>query len=336
MDGLSQLFHVYKVAKQLKTFTSVQKLKKDTSFLTTLSRMKFKTQFLDDGKLMNNEFGIFFWILLEQIRILFNYETLIFFSLIDSINNNQKHLDNLFTYIGEIDLHITVASLHADNKLICTPTFTTDKEIKVSNMYHPLLEKPVSNSLGLNNKSLLLTGSNMSGKTTFIRTLALNHILAQTLNLAFAESYQAPYARVFTSIRLTDDMLSSTSYFMEEVNQLKKFIAQSENSSFNLFVLDEIFKGTNTQERIAAAYGVLKYLNSANNIILVSTHDIELTNLLSKHDYELYFFSENIDENHLSYDYKIKAGQLQNGNAIKILGLNDFPDVIVKDALANL
>lgn len=305
----------------------------DTGFLSTLKNLKFKSQFLDDGQLMNNEFGVAFWIILEQFKILFNYETLIFISLVNDLNKKQKRLDDLFQFIGKIDVMVSIQSLKAGTPTSCSPQFTKDKEINAQGVYHPLIQNPVQNDLVLNNSSLLLTGSNMSGKTTFIRTIALNLILGQTLNLCFAEKFKAPYARLFTAIRISDDILNNTSYFKEEVNQLKKFILESTSDLSSIFVLDEIFKGTNTQERIAAAYGVLKFLNNGKHIVLVSTHDKELTALLKDFNYDLFYFSENISNETLSFDYKIKKGQLENGNAIKILHLNNYPKQVVEDAL---
>lgn len=332
MGAFGQLFSVYKIAKKLQSFLSVQQLNKNLHFLKTLRNLKLKSRFLDDGQLMNNEFGIAFWVILEQFKILFNYETLIFINLLDDLNKKHKDLDDLFNFIGSIDLHISLQSLKAGEPKTCIPDFHASKAIQTKHVYHPLLETPITNNLSLQAKSLLLTGSNMSGKTTFIRTIALNLVLGQTLNLCFAESFNAPYARLYTAIRISDDILSKTSYFKEEVNQLDHFIKMSRSSNPAIFVLDEIFKGTNTKERIASAYGVLKYINTPKHIVLVSTHDTELTELLANQNYDLYYFSENINQNQLTFDYKIKKGQLENGNAIRILELNNFPSEIIQDA----
>jgi len=116
-------------------------------------------------------------------------------------------------------------------------------------MIHPLIENCVSNNVDLDGKSMLLTGSNMSGKTTFIRTVAINSLLAQTLHISFAKKFVAPFYKTYTSIRITDDLLDDTSYYLEEVNTIKKLIDVSEDSYPCLFILDEIFKGTNTIER---------------------------------------------------------------------------------------
>ena len=96
--------------------------------------------------------------------------------------------------------------------------------------------------------------------------------------------------------------------------------------------MDEIFKGTNTVERISAGKSVLSALTKNNNKILVSTHDIELTDMLSD-EYELYHFSETVNEKTIGFDYKLKEGKLKNRNAIRILEINDYPKEVVKEAI---
>ena len=99
----------------------------------------------------------------------------------------------------------------------------------------------------------------------------------------------------------------------------------------NLFVLDEVFKGTNTVERIAAAKAILSYLNRNNNMVVVSTHDIELAELLA-HEYDLYHFTETVENSKLHFDHLIKPGQIRTRNAIKILELANYPAEIISEA----
>lgn len=99
-----------------------------------------------------------------------------------------------------------------------------------------------------------------------------------------------------------------------------------------MFILDEIFKGTNTMERISGGKAILSFLNKTNHIVLVSTHDIELTDLLKKDNYKLYHFSELIENENLFFDHKLKIGKLKTRNAIKILELYDYPKEIIIDA----
>ncbi len=164
---------------------------------------------------------------------------------------------------------------------------------------------------------------NMSGKTTFLRTIIINSILAQTIYTCFAEAYSSPILKQFSSIRIDDSLFEGKSY-LEEVNIMGSLIGEIKDNQQNLFILDEVFKGTNTVERIAAAKAILSYLNSGENIVIVSTHDIELADMLAR-EYDLYHFTETIEAGQLHFDFALKAGPLKTRNAIKILELSNYP-----------
>src|SRR5690606_21067574 len=197
--------------------------------------------------------------------------------------------------------------------------------------YHPLLVGFVSNSIALKNKSALLTGSNMSGKTTFIRTIGINAILAQTINTCFAREFIMPALKIHSVIRISDDLLSDKSYYFEEVGSIRDVLKESVSGFQHLFLLDEIFKGTNTVERIAAGKSVLSYLNNGDNIVLITTHDLELAEFLSE-TFDLYHFTEIIEDETILFDYKIKTGNLKTTNAIRILELNNYPPEVIAEA----
>jgi len=99
----------------------------------------------------------------------------------------------------------------------------------------------------------------------------------------------------------------------------------------NLFLLDEVFKGTNTVERIAASKAILSHLTKGNNLVLIATHDIELCEMLNT-EYELYHFCETVEDNELYFNHKLKAGPLKTRNAIKILELSNYPKAIIEEA----
>jgi len=259
-------------------------------------------------------------------------EYILFFSFIDSITKEKNSIEKMFCFIGEIDSAISTASIKASKNEICTPNFTKEKQLTSKEIYHPLIDNCITNTIKLIDSSLLLTGSNMSGKTTFIRTIAVNSILAQTLNICYAKEYIAPFFKVYSSIRITDDLLDNTSYYLEEVLTIKELVNAAKNEENCLFVLDEIFKGTNTIERISGGKAILSYLNKKNHTVLVSTHDIELTDLLVKENYELFHFSEQVENEKLFFDHKLKSGKLKTRNAIKILELYKYPFEIIVDA----
>ena len=173
----------------------------------------------------------------------------------------------------------------------------------------------------------------MAGKTSFIRTIGLNLITGLTINTCFARSLSFPVTRIFSAIRISDDLMNDKSYYFEEVLTIKEMMVESENGKTNLFLLDEIFKGTNTVERISASKAVLSSLAKNGNIVFVSTHDIELTDMLSK-EYELFHFSEIINGKNIDFDNQLKEGKLRNRNAIRILQINGYPNEVVNEAIA--
>ena len=332
LSGVNQLSKALKVGKELASNDEIKYHFTDLSFIKKVSIIQTKTEFIGFENHLANEYALPLWLLIEIIKIQFMAEYIVFFSFVDSLTREKVSIDNLFQFIGEIDSAISVASLKSDDMEYCEPKFTMDKQIFTKNIVHPLIENCIPNDIHLNNKSLLLTGSNMSGKTTFIRTIAINSILAQTLNICFAKEYSAPFMKVYSSIRITDDLLEDTSYYLKEVLTIKELIEASNDEKPCLFVLDEIFKGTNTIERVSGGKAILSFLNKGSHIVLVSTHDIELTELLEKESYELHHFSESIENNELYFDHKLKEGKLKTRNAIKILDLYKYPEEIIKDA----
>ena len=190
----------------------------------------------------------------------------------------------------------------------------------------------VHNTLTLDGTGLLLTGSNMSGKTTFIRTVMLNALLGETLCTCFAERFTAPYMRLHSSIRISDDITEGTSYYLQEVLTVKRLLEDADRPAACLFVLDELFKGTNTTERIAAGKAVLARLNRGPHIVLAATHDIELAELLRGDGYELHHFREEVADGRLVFDYCLHTGPLTTRNAIRILELYDYPPELIAEA----
>ena len=276
---------------------------------------------------------IFFWTILELIKMLFLIEPLFLFGTLKRIDTKRTEIENVFLFVGEIDAMVSIASLRKGLTNFCIPTINNEsKSLTAQEVYHPLIENCVKNNLKVNDKSILLTGSNMSGKTSFIRTIAINVITGLTINTCFAEHFSMPRVRVFSAIRISDDLMNDKSYYFEEVITIKEMIDKSKDGYLNLFLLDEIFKGTNTVERISAGKAVLSSLNNDNNIVFVSTHDIELADLL-KDEYDLYHFSEIVDHKTVDFDYKLKEGKLKNRNAIRILQINDYPESIIKEAI---
>jgi hypothetical protein len=270
----------------------------------------------------------------DLFKAFFLVEVFTVFSLVNELSKRDRAISDLFRFIGETDTAISIASLRDGSLQTCQPSFAASpKEIRAKNLYHPLIRHCVRNDIHINGKSILITGSNMSGKTTFLRTLMINSILAQSIYTCFGDEFTTPVVRQFSSIRIDDNIFKGRSYFLEEVNAIGLLVEESQLRGQNLFVVDEVFKGTNSNERIALAKAILSYLNRGDNIVVVSTHDLELSEML-KEGYDLYHFSETIEEGELHFDHIIKPGPLKTTNAITLLEFANFPTDIITEARA--
>jgi len=333
MLSFPQLLKLLEACILLKNLNLPIKIKHQTDKeISSIKSIKRSLFFVSLDEYLESDEGILGWFVIELLKSFFLIEVMGFYTALKSIENKRNDIHQLFSYIGYYDTILSTASLRNGLPYYCKPVFSEDKkQIKFKEIYHPLIADCVTNDLEINGKSILLTGSNMSGKTTFVRTVAINNILAQTLNTCFAKEFQIPVLNTYSAIRISDNLMESKSYYFEEVLTIKELINKVENNEESLFMIDELFKGTNTIERVAAAKAVLSYLNKNNNIVFASTHDIELADLL-KDEYDLYHFTETIEKEQLIFDYKLKTGKLTTRNAIRILELNGYPAEIIMEA----
>jgi len=267
--------------------------------------------------------------LIEYIRILFltnirNYNT-----VMNMVENNKEAFRLLYKSFGELDAAISILSFRKSLPFYALPGFKPRNTILMEEIYHPLLPQPVLNSAVLS-KSNLVSGSNASGKSTFIKAVAANAILAQTIHTCTARRFETRPSLVITSMAARDNITAGESYFITEIKSLKRIIEKI-SEVYCICVIDEILKGTNTIERIAASASVLGYLHRQDCLCIVATHDIELTRLLSN-EYDNYHFSEQIQNKGIYFDYTIKQGPSETRNAIKLLSFLGFEDGIVTDA----
>jgi DNA mismatch repair ATPase MutS len=333
VKSFPQLSLLMEVSKKMNLHDLLKKEMVDES-LSALKPFQKKLRLISLGQdgSASNELSNFANYFTEIIKAIFLIELYALFSLTKELENKKEHIITLFTFVGQIDSAISVASLRSSNTVICKPIFTeSTKQLFTKGMYHPLVKKCVTNDISIDQKGILITGSNMSGKATFLRTLTINSILAQSLYTCFAESFTTPILKQFSSIRIDDNLLDGKSYYFEEVNVIGSLISEVGNQKQNLFVLDEVFRGTNTVERIASAKAILSYLNKGENIVIVSTHDVELAEML-KEEYDLYHFSESVEGKELLFDHTLKDGPLKTRNAITILEIADYPKEIVEEA----
>ncbi|MCL1918832.1 MAG: hypothetical protein FWG14_11020 [Peptococcaceae bacterium] len=250
---------------------------------------------------------------------------------IDRINTHKQEFHALYKSVGEIDLSVCVLSFRKSLPVFSIPDFHEHNKLAFEDISHVLLSSPVPNTGTLKNDSII-TGSNASGKSTFIKALAVNGILAQTLYTCTAKRFATRFSLIMTSMAVRDNVFDGNSYFIVEINSLKRILDAMQHSACTCYI-DEILRGTNTIERIAASASVLEYIHKQDCLCLVASHDIELTRILAK-DYDNYHFSEHITDNGILFDYKLKEGAATTRNAVKLLGHMGFDPEIVKKAEA--
>ncbi|MCU7495570.1 MAG: hypothetical protein HF314_13360 [Ignavibacteria bacterium] len=204
--------------------------------------------------------------------------------------------------------------------------------LSVQAMGHPLIpeKRRVRNDfhLGPLNRINLITGSNMSGKSTFLRTIGINTALGLAGAPVDAAKMEFCLLRLFTCIKVSDSVTDGISYFYAEVKRLKKLLEllEEENDLPVFFLIDEIFKGTNNVERLIGSRSFIKALAGKNGFGAVTTHDLELTKIAEEiSSAENYHFRETVSENIMKFDYLLRQGPCPTTNALKIMKIEGLP-----------
>lgn len=279
-----------------------------------------------------NPNGDMFDIILDYERMLFHTDLIKFNSMLTCFKNNRDTLNNMFVTIGTLDSMIAVASFRTMMDYYSLPELVSDRKpfIQAEDLYHPMIDEPVTNSI-MEDQCVLITGSNASGKSTFIKTLAINAILSQTIFTSMCKSYQASYFYVASSMALQDNLLNKESYYIVEIKSLKRILDNINAKVPTLCFVDEVLRGTNTLERVAASSQILYSFSQANALCFAATHDIELTHILENH-YSNYHFQEQIADNNVLFDYKLQEGRAISRNAIKLLSVMGYSEHIIDNA----
>lgn len=234
-------------------------------------------------------------------------------------------------FLGQLDMSIAIASFRQSLPYFCVPCFHDERKFIINGLIHPMLENPVANDLSFD-QSCIITGSNASGKSTLIKAVAVNAILAQTILTCAAKSFSLPRIHVMTSMAIRDDLAAKESYYMKELRYLKRMVMQAKKGLV-LCVIDEILRGTNDQERKAASQAILTYLNNKGALVLVASHDFELVDALSQ-DFRSLSFHSTMKQNQLFFDYQLHEGNDHSQNAIALLRSTGFCEAIVQQAEA--
>ena len=279
-----------------------------------------------------NEEEFIFTIVMSNLLLI----DLILYEWIESkLEKHYQDIFNLHEIIGALDASMAIVSYRESLTYFSLPNINFDKNaapsLQIADVAHPLVKNPVVNSIDTNIPTLL-TGSNASGKSTFLKSITLNIIMAQSICTVLATDYTAPAFYTYSSMAIADNLLAGDSYFVAEIKSAKRIIDNLSTHHPVFCVIDEVLRGTNTIERVSASSELLKLIAQKGALCFAATHDIELCELLKK-DYQMLHFTETITEaGEVIFDYKVRTGPATTRNAIKLLDALGFDKGLVKSA----
>ena len=313
----------------------IQRLKSAREELKPLRKGSFWVMY-GNGALGGDPAGM----LLDLLKMGFHIDLIRFNRMLSFLKKHIDGVDVICTCLGKMETAVAIGAYRTDlgrKNGYCIPELREENEengnlsIRISEGYHPLLETPIKNTIEAH-RGVLLTGSNASGKSTFLKMVAINAIFAQTIHTCTAGEYQSPMFRILSSMALRDDLQGGDSYYIVEIKALKRILVSAgEGNRPVLCFVDEVLRGTNTVERIAASTEILKSLSRKNTLCFAATHDIELTELLEE-QYDNYHFTEEIRDGDIEFPYLLLKGKATTRNAIKLLEIIGYDEEIISRA----
>ena len=270
-------------------------------------------------------------VFMDYARMIFHMDLIYFNKMLKEIIQHLQDIDLLIATMGYVEAAISVGLYRESLKEgWCKPQLGEDM-LSVLEGYHPLIAHPVKNSITAG-EGVLLTGSNASGKSTFLKMMALCSLLAQTIYTVTAKQYKAPFYYLYSSMSLRDDLEGGDSYYIVEIKSIKRILDSRERKNGKILCfVDEVLRGTNTVERIAASTQILLSMTGEDIQCFAATHDIELTQLLGD-VYENYHFEEEIKNGDVLFNYQLRPGKATTRNAIKLLEIMGYDGAIIRKA----
>ena len=268
------------------------------------------------------------------LNVSFPYDFLIQRSFDKSSKIVSMNISKWLSGLNEIECFMALANFADLNPDYTYPIFDSANNniFESDNMVHPLMKRAMRRSnnftLDKQNEIVIITGSNMSGKSTFLRTVGINLCLAYAGAPVSCSFMRTSEYQLFTCIKVSDSVFDGISYFYAEVKRLRLLldILERNMSPKVFYFIDEIFKGTNNRERLIGSMSFLKKIASMNCTGFVTTHDLELVSLSDSIDsVSNYHFRENISDGEMTFEYKIKQGPCPTTNALEIMKLNGLP-----------
>jgi len=258
----------------------------------------------------------------------------------DSLSRRMvAHREAIFSGAGAIADLEAIGSLAAfgwEQPLMCDPVIVDEPHLTIDGGVHPLIppRQAVANGISLagDERTWIVSGSNMAGKSTFLRMAAVNVLLAQVGGAVCARAMTYKPMRLVTDLRIRDDLSKRESYFLAEVRQIRRMLDGDANGVPLLGLIDELFRGTNSSERVASSIALIGHLASSGNLFIVATHEQALIDGAGAIGAVNRHFRESIDATGPVFDYRLRVGPATVRNAIQILAREGFPSEIIARA----
>lgn len=238
--------------------------------------------------------------------------------------------------LGELDAWCSLAAFATEQPVTTWPEMTSELHVEIEQGRHPLVDPeqvvPTSLTLDHANRVWVVTGSNMAGKSTFLRMTGLNLLLAQVGSVVVAERMHWSPVRLITDLRARDNLAQKESYFLAEVRHLRRMIKPPAGAQPVFGLIDEPFRGTNSHDQSAASVAVLQHLVRSSGLYIIATHDLHLTELADGATVQNFHFREDLSAEELVFDYTLHPGPALTSNALRILEIEDYPTQLVREA----
>ncbi|MGT2906546.1 MutS-related protein [Streptococcus dentiloxodontae] len=269
-------------------------------------------------------------IIMEYLNTIFLLPFIAYYFLCAMIENHTDLLKKLHDHLSLLEASLALQDYKSTLPYYCYSVTNDKQEIQSEAIYHPLMTDMVANPVSFS-QNIIMSGDNASGKSTYLRTVAVNAIISQLFGFAFAQSFSYQKGKVMTSMSVEDSLTNGESYFLAESHSIKKMVSAACDQKFTYLFIDELFKGTNTVDRLATGISLIEWLSAQKCRFMISTHDKEII------DYEGWslehlHFSSQYTEGRIRYDYQLKQGKAQTSNAINILETEAFPKEMISRA----
>lgn len=311
------------ISKVLEQYSSQIKTIEDAQFQSSLLislQQKFITDTKSASKSIRKLASLLGYIetflnlvLMPLLNGFFLFHLHILFALEKWKEENGKKIIEWLDHLGEIEALNSLANLAYNNEDFCTPVIDTQATLTTEAMGHPLIrkEKRVPNTISFAEKKfVILTGSNMSGKSTFLRTIGINLVLAKAGSVVCAKSFTFYPYEIYVSMRITDSLQDSESFFYAELKRLQNIIIQLQTGEEAFVILDEILRGTNSNDKHSGTIGLIRKLATVQTTGIIATHDLTVSKLAE--EYPNYIsnncFESQIIDGELVFDFTLRNG----------------------------